>query len=73
MITGWGIFEEESEKNVVSLLTEICKKKNLTNIKLRSDNGAVMKSAHVLATLYFLGVTPSFSRPRVSNDNPYSE
>ena len=27
----------------------------------------------MLATLQELGVTPSFSRPSVSNDNPYSE
>lgn len=40
---------------------------------LHSDNGAVMKSAHMLATLADLGITASFSRPRVSNDNPYSE
>ena len=27
----------------------------------------------MLETLYALGITPSNSRPRVSNDNPYSE
>ncbi|CBK75318.1 hypothetical protein CIY_27470 [Butyrivibrio fibrisolvens 16/4] len=27
----------------------------------------------MLKTLYALGVTPSRSRPRVSNDNPYAE
>ena len=32
-----------------------------------------MKSATLLAKLDDLGVTPSRSRPRVSNDNPYSE
>ena len=32
-----------------------------------------MKAATFLATLEKLGVTSSFSRPRVSNDNPYSE
>jgi len=32
-----------------------------------------MKGATMLATLQQLGVTPSFSRPSVSNDNPYSE
>lgn len=40
---------------------------------LHSDNGSPMKGATMLATLYELGVTPSRSRPRVSNDNPYSE
>ena len=32
-----------------------------------------MKGATLLATLQLLGVVPSFSRPRVSDDNPYSE
>ena len=32
-----------------------------------------MKSAPLLAKLKALGISPSFSRPRVSNDNPYSE
>jgi putative transposase len=40
---------------------------------LHSDNGAPMKGATLLATLQKLGVVPSFSRPSVSNDNPYSE
>lgn len=32
-----------------------------------------MKGATMLATLQRLGVVPSFSRPGVSNDNPFSE
>jgi hypothetical protein len=32
-----------------------------------------MKGATLLATLQFLGIVPSFSRPRVYDDNPYSE
>ena len=32
-----------------------------------------MKGATLLETLYQLGITPSRSRPRVSNDNPYAE
>ncbi len=36
---------------------------------LHADNGSPMKSATLLATLQWLGVTPSHSRPRVSNDN----
>ncbi|GAB3396513.1 hypothetical protein GCM10027514_45260 [Azotobacter armeniacus] len=40
---------------------------------LHSDNGAPMKSVTLLQKMYDLGVTPSHSRPRVSDDNPYSE
>ena len=40
---------------------------------LHSDNGSPMKGATMLETLYALGITPSKSRPRVSNDNPHAE
>lgn len=43
------------------------------NITLYSDNGAPMRSYTMLAKMYDLGVVSSYSRPRVSNDNPYSE
>ena len=40
---------------------------------LHSDNGAAMKGSTMLASMQNLGVMPSFSRPRVSNDNAYAE
>ena len=40
---------------------------------LHSDNGSPMKAATFLGLLENLGIQGSFSRPRVSNDNPYSE
>ena len=40
---------------------------------LHADNGSAMKGSTMLATLEALGIAPSFSRPRVSNDNPYAE
>ena len=40
---------------------------------LHSDNGSAMKGATMLATLEKLGIMPSFSRPHVSNDNPFAE
>ena len=40
---------------------------------LHSDNGKPMKGTTMLAMLETLGVMPSFSRPSVSDDNPYSE
>lgn len=41
--------------------------------KLHADNGSAMKGATLLATLQKLEIKPSFSRPRVSNDNAFSE
>ena len=40
---------------------------------LHADNGGSMKGATMLVTLQKLGVVPSFSRPKVSDDNPFSE
>lgn len=42
-------------------------------VVLHSDNGSAMKGATMLATLERLGIMPSFSRPRTSNDNAYAE
>ena len=40
---------------------------------LHADNGSPMKGATMKVTMERLGVIASFSRPRVSNDNPFSE
>lgn len=40
---------------------------------LHGDNGATLKATTVLAMLYWLGVKPSYSRPRVSDDNAFVE
>ena len=40
---------------------------------LHSDNGGPMKGSTMLATLKHLGIVPSFSRPSVSDDNPFIE
>ena len=74
-IVGWQIHEEETMELAASLFKEICSRLKLdpTGLVLHSDNGGPMKGSTMLATLQRLGVTPSFSRPRVSDDNPYSE
>jgi transposase InsO family protein len=43
------------------------------SLVLHADNGGPMKGSTMLATLHKLGVLASFSRPRVSDDNPYAE
>jgi hypothetical protein len=40
---------------------------------LHGDNGATLKATTVLAMLNWLGIKPSYSRPRVSDDNAYAE
>lgn len=74
-IVGWSIHENQDSEFAARLLNEICEseKINKNQIVVHSDNGGPMKGATMLATMQSLGVIPSFSRPSVSDDNPFSE
>lgn len=74
-IVGAQVFAEESSHHAAALFEQACLDEELdpAGITLHSDNGGPMKGATMLATLQRLGVTASFSRPGVSNDNPFSE
>ena len=74
-IVGWQVYEQESSELAADLMTDLCQREGIPRhqLVLHSDNGSPMKGATLLATLQQLGVTPSRSRPAVSNDNPYSE
>ncbi len=74
-VVGWQVYEEESSALAAGFMTDICHREGARRqcVTLHSDNGSPMKGATLLATLHTLGVIPSFSRPSVSNDNPYSE
>jgi putative transposase len=43
------------------------------SVVLHSDNGAPMKSQILKTKMEEMGVISSYSRPRISNDNPFSE
>jgi len=74
-IVGHEVWEYENSENASILIEKsvIANKVLRKPLVLHSDNGSPMKGATFLATLERLGITKSFSRPRVSNDNPYSE
>jgi len=74
-IVGWEISETETAEQASRLIRKACLAEGIhrNGLVLHSDNGSPMKGATMLATLQKLGVVPSFSRPSVSNDNPYSE
>mgnify|MGYP003563645427 CR=1 FL=1 len=74
-IVTWGVHTDESADHAATLITNGCWSEHVCreDLILHSDNGSPMKGATMLATLQKLGVIPSFSRPAVSNDNPYSE
>jgi putative transposase len=74
-VVGWDVFEREDAKNAAELFQRACNEAAIdpAGLVLHSDNGKPMRGSTMLATLQWLGVVPSFSRPHVSNDNPYSE
>lgn len=76
-IVGWEVYAEESGANASVLLTRSCVAEGIGQhgkpLVLHADNGAPMRSSTLLATMQFLGVTSSYSRPRVSDDNAYAE
>lgn len=69
------VHAEESMDLAATLVEAACKREGVDPKKLvlHADNGGPMKGSTMLATLQRLGVVPSFSRPRVSDDNPYVE
>lgn len=74
-IVGWEVWSEElgelaSELVERAVISEKIKDKPLI---LHSDNGGPMRSYTLKAKLEMLGIMASYSRPRVSNDNPFSE
>lgn len=72
---GWEVHEEETGELAAelvqrSVLAQRCAARPLV---LHADNGAPMKSYSLKAKMEALGIVASHSRPRVSNDNPFSE
>ena len=74
-IVGFEVHDREAAILSSRLMEETLESEGIDGkeLVLHSDNGAPMKGATMLATLQNLGVIPSFSRPSVSDDNPYSE
>lgn len=74
-IVGYEVHSEECGVKAADLLQRSSWSEKIGNqpLVLHSDNGAPMKSVTLKAKMEEMGVTPSYNRPRVSNDNPYSE
>ena len=72
---AWSVHEHESRDLAAELILRACRDEQADSVGLilHSDNGAPMRGNTMLATLQQLGVVPSFSRPGVSDDNPFSE
>ena len=74
-VVGWLLSSRESGEQARALLETSCKREGIAQnqLSVHSDNGPSMKSGELAELLARLQVNRSFSRPHVSNDNPYSE
>ncbi len=74
-VVGWAVHDVECSKLAATLFEQTCAAMTINpkGIVLHADNGGPMKGSTMVATLERLGVLTSFSRPRVSDDNAFSE
>jgi putative transposase len=74
-IVGYDIHARETADLAAAMIDRICEDEGVDprGLVLHSDNGKPMRGSTMIATLQSLGIVPSFSRPHVSDDNPYSE
>lgn len=73
-VVGWAVHESESGYHAAELLRKTCLKHQVEpgSIKVHQDNGGPMISSEFLSELQHWG-QPSYSRPGICDDNPYSE
>lgn len=74
-VVGWMVAEGESAALAERLIEETCQKQGIVpgQLTIHADRGSSMKSKPVAMLMVDLGVAKSHSRPRVSDDNPFSE
>lgn len=76
-IVGWEVHETDDSNHAAHLVRRTALAEGIATMGvkpvLHGDNGSTLKATTVLAMLNWLGVKPSYSRPRVSDDNAYAE
>jgi putative transposase len=74
-IVGWQVELEEAMEHGAALLEACYGREGVLpdQLILHADNGGAMRGVTMLTKMKELGVVSSFSRPAVSNDNPYIE
>jgi transposase InsO family protein len=74
-IVGFDVYDEQSAEHAACVIAKAYGAEGVSanEVTLHADNGGPMKGSMMLAKLEMLGVAASFSRPAVSNDNPFSE
>jgi transposase InsO family protein len=76
-IVGWEVHDNDTADHATHLVRRTALAEGIAALTdkpvLHGDNGSTLKATTVLAMLNWLGVKPSYSRPRVSDDNAYVE
>ena len=74
-VVGWTLASTEASRIAVRLIGEACRRQAIRpgTLILHSDRGSSMTAGTTYDLLQRLDIEPSHSRPRVSNDNPFSE
>ena len=74
-VVAWTLSEYESGEQAKVLIEEACQRQQIEGhgLTVHSDRGKAMRSKNLADLLGEMGIRRSFSRPHVSNDNPYSE
>lgn len=74
-VVAYRVHDAESAELASSLVQWACEREGVARdaLILHADNGGPMKGSTMFATLQRLGVVASFSRPSVSDDNPFAE
>ena len=76
-IVGWEVHEQDDSTHAAHLVRRTALAEGIAALTnkpvLHGDNGSTLKATTVLAMLHWLGVKPSYSRPRVSDDNAFVE
>lgn len=71
-IVGWRVEEREADHLAVEMFEDAIARRGAPKV-VHADSGSAMTSYDLRDCLHDLGVTLSFNRPYVSNDNPFSE
>jgi len=76
-ILGWEVHDTDHADHAAHVLRRTALSEGIAELAekplLHGDNGSTLKATTVLAMLNWLGIMPSYSRPRVSDDNAYAE
>ncbi|MBI3917632.1 MAG: transposase [Betaproteobacteria bacterium] len=74
-VVGWLVAAAENAGLAGALIEESCVKHGVARdtLTLHSDRGSPMRAKSTAELLVDLGVAASYSRPRISNDNPFSQ